>query len=383
MDILLILFYISTFFHVIFLLTAIINVVFGPFLRKIKHDLKDSPLVSVMIPARNEERNIAKCLDSMLQQDYPNYEIIVLDDNSEDATWDIISEYAENHEIISAVRGGEVLPGWTGKNNACRQLYEKARGEILVFTDADNSYAHNAISNSIKYLDKYSLDYLSVFPQQITKTLSEKLIIPFIDVVIYSFFILWSQYFVKWNIFAAANGQWIVCRRKSYEKTGKHDAVKGRIVEDVALFREAKKKGMRTLTCAGTSMIYGRMYHSFREIWQGLSKNIFGIADYNTALFLMINLILLSYLVFPCLFILLNSSIFVIVINFIILVLWRLVLAINYKHNIAMALFFHPILILIVNALSISSIYKNKFSNVEWKGRKIVVRDREITNTYE
>ncbi len=383
MDNLTLLLLIPTFFHVIFLMTAIINAIAGPFLNKIEFHLKDYPLVSVLIPARNEERNIAACLDSMLAQDYPNYEILVLDDNSEDSTSEIIAEYAEKHDKIKAYRGGELLPGWTGKNNACRQLVEKANGAIFVFTDADNTYGSSAIKNSIKFMSKYELDFMSSFPQQITKSISEKIIIPFLDLVIYSFFILWSQYYIKWNIFAAANGQWIVCKKTSYLEIGGHAKVKGRIVEDVSLFREAKRRNMKTLTLAGTGIIYGRMYTSYKEIWHGLSKNIFGIADYNTMLFMCINIVLFVFIISPYCIILYSNSLFVIIVNFIILLLWKVTLALNFKHNIFISVFMHPIMIFIINALSLNSIYRNKFGDVQWKGRKMKVRDREVQDIYE
>ncbi len=383
MEIVYIILGIAAFFHVIFLLTSIINITFGPFLRKINHSLIDFPLVSIMIPARNEEQNIANCLDSLLMQDYQNFEILVLDDNSEDSTWNIISDYAAKHPNIKAIKGGSLLPGWTGKNNALRQLVAEAKGEIYLFTDADNSYAQNAVSNSIKYIEKFNLDYLSAFPQQITKSFPEKLIIPFIDIVIYSFFILWSQYFIKWNIFAAANGQWIVCKKKSYNALGGHTAVKGRIVEDISLFREAKRKNMKTLTLAGTSVVYGRMYHSFSEIWHGLSKNIFGITDYNIPLFILINLILFVFIIMPYFLILFTNTFFVILSIFTILILWRLLLAIFFKHNIGIAVFLHPFLILIINILSINALLRYKYGSVSWKGRKMTVKDKEVSDTYE
>jgi chlorobactene glucosyltransferase len=336
-----------------------------------------------MIPARNEERNIANCLDSLLMQDYTNFEILVLDDNSEDSTWNIISDYAAKHPNIKVIKGGSLLPGWTGKNNALRQLVAEAKGEIYLFTDADNSYAQNAVSNSIKYIEKFDLDYLSAFPQQITKSFSEKLIIPFIDIVIYSFFILWSQYFIKWNIFATANGQWIVCKKKSYNALGGHTAVKGRIVEDVSLFREAKRRNMKTLTLAGTSVVYGRMYSSFSEIWHGLSKNIFGITDYNIPLFILINLILFVFIIMPYFLILFTDTFFVILSIFTILILWRLLLAIFFKHNIGIAVVLHPFLILIINILSINALLRYKYGSVSWKGRKMTVKDKEVSDTYE
>lgn len=113
----------------------------APYLDKFENTSKTSPRVSVILPARNEEKHIKRCLDSLVGQDYKNFEIIAIDDSSDDATGKIISEYAKRHEKIIAVSAKPKPDGWMGKNWACMQGYDKATGELLLFTDADTHHA--------------------------------------------------------------------------------------------------------------------------------------------------------------------------------------------------------------------------------------------------
>ena len=262
----------------IFLTIAIFNIIFGPFLKQ-KHELSSKPLVSVLIPARNEEKNIGGCLQSLLAQNYDHFEIRVLDDESTDRTAAIAQEYVNQNSPIR-VHSGKPLPeGWTGKNWACHQLSQQAKGDILIFTDADNRFEPAAISYTIGWMQRYQLAMFSVFPQQITSSLFEKLIVPVIDLLLYASLILWLTYHSRFSSLAAANGQWIAIQREAYEKIGGHQAVRRQIVEDVELSRLAKRNGIKILTGAGTDMVYGHMYHSAREVWDGFSKNLFGLVS--------------------------------------------------------------------------------------------------------
>ena len=142
----------------------------------------DAPMVSILVPARNEARNIAACAGSLLAQDYPNFELLVLDDHSEDATAEIarglgVSESGERARLI---RGEALPPGWCGKNWACHQLARAARGEFLFFTDADTAHAPGTVSAAIAYARKHRADLVSAWPRLVTVTWSEKLIIPMI-----------------------------------------------------------------------------------------------------------------------------------------------------------------------------------------------------------
>lgn len=357
---------------IIFLITSIINSFTGPY---ISNDYGDSELdlVSMLVPARNEEKNIKKVIESLQNQKYPNFEIIILDDNSSDKTYEIAKSYANNDDRIKVIKGTELPNNWLGKNWACKQLADVSKGKFLIFTDADNFHNENAIINTVAKMKKYNLNLLSAFPEQKTITFPEKLIIPVIDLIIYSGLILWTTYFVKLPAFAAANGQWIAFDRNSYFELNGHEAVKTEIVEDVALSRHFKKNGKRILTCSGKNMIFGRMYSSFSEIWNGLSKNVFGLTDFKSIPFFILLIVLFVSTVLPYLLLasgyFIELSLIVIALN----MLWRLILAINYKHNILISLILHPISMLVFILIGINSFTKSKYGSVKWKDRVIKI----------
>jgi chlorobactene glucosyltransferase len=360
----------------LFLLITLTNISFGPFLRR-RLNPQDYPQVSILIPARNEANSIEACLDSLLRQDYPNFEIIVLDDESTDRTLEIITRMAHDQPKVNFIKGDPLPEGWIGKNWACHQLSNMAKGEIYIFSDADNRYSKCAIRLTVARMQKYGLDMLSAFPQQLTITFMERLIVPVVDMVIYSSLVLWLTYYSKYSSLAAANGQWIAFLAKSYKKLGGHSKVRQNIVEDVELSRLAKRDGLKTMTCAGTEVIYGRMYQSAREVWQGYSKNLFGLLSSRTVLFfgILLGFILVFILPYFLLFskALLPLALIAVFQN----ILLRIVLALRFKHPIISSTIFHPFSVFLFILIALNSFQKSTFGSHRWKDRTIVLRQSD------
>jgi len=354
----------------IFLVIAIINATWGPFLRK-RHELKEKPLVSVLIPARNEEQNISSCLQSLLHQDYTPLEIRVLDDESQDTTASIVRKLATEHPQIHLHSGKNLPHVWTGKNWACHQLSELAKGDIFIFTDADNRFEPQAISQTVAWMQRYALGMFSAFPQQITVSIFEKLIIPVIDLLLYSSLVLWLTYRSRFSSLAAANGQWIAFQRQIYHDLGGHQAVRQQLVEDVELSRLAKRKGIKILTGAGTGMVYGHMYHSAREVWEGFSKNLFGLVS-NKAIpfFLILSSLFLIYIL-PYYLVTIPGYLTFSVIALSFNVFLRLVLAARFRHPVLLSTVFHPLSIILTILIGLDSFRKIKWGKISWKGRDI------------
>lgn len=365
MNIIFIFIYISL---LIFLSITLINSLAGPLLKVAKPPIA-YPLVSLLIPARNEEQNIAECLNGLRRQDYLKYEIIVIDDVSEDNTSKIVAQIAKRDSRIRLVKGRPLPDGWVGKNWACHQLSKAAKGEILIFTDADNRHESNAITNTIGWMQSLDLGMLSAFPQQITKRFSEKLIVPVIDLLLYSSLVLWLTYYTKYRALAAANGQWIAFRQQVYENIGGHQTVKEQLVEDVELSRLAKNRGIKILTMAGTGILYARMYHSFQEIWNGFTKNLFGLTENKFLPFLAILIGLLFTHILPFLLLSLPGFSKYAVIAVALALLIRLTLVLRYKHPFFESVFLHPLSILMTIFIGINSLVKVKFGKISWKGR--------------
>jgi chlorobactene glucosyltransferase len=368
-------FFITFFCLLILIFNVLINILWGPYLKKIKINLQSYPKVSILIPARNEENNIKKVIESSLKQNYPRFEVIVLDDNSTDKTYEIAKCYEAINSNFKIIKGDKLPDGWLGKNWACYQLANNASGEILIFTDADNFFENDAVIKTVSIINQYDLDMFSVFPQQITATFWEKLIIPIIDLIIYSGLILKTSYYVPFSLFAAANGQWIAFKKSSYEELGGHSSVKNQIVEDVALARFFKKNKKKILVGAGTGVIYGKMYDNFKQIWSGLSKNLFGLTDFKTIPFFIILILMLLVCVVPYFLLFTLTNYFILILFIIILnIIWRVLLAINFKHNILYSTLLHPISILLITIIGINSFLKSKFGVLSWKEREIILK---------
>lgn len=232
----------------------------------------EAPLVSILIPARNEEERLGPCLESLLLQTWAEREIIVLDDRSEDGTAALVRTFASRDPRIRVVEGAELPPGWTGKAWACHQLAAQARGEYLLFTDADTRHQPGSVADAMGEMERGRHDLVSLWPRQETLTWSEKAVVPFMLVLLLVFMPHWMP--GRTRSLGAANGQFLLFRRKAYQDIGGHDAVRGHLVDDVALARELKSAGGRVRNLDGSRHVSCRMYGSFPQLWEGFSKNL-------------------------------------------------------------------------------------------------------------
>jgi chlorobactene glucosyltransferase len=238
---------------------------------------KPAPLVSVLIPARNEEENIETCLKSLQKQDYPNFEILVLDDNSKDRTAELVERMAAKDDRIRLIKG-ELLPeGWAGKPFACYQLAEKAKGSWLLFVDADTTHAPHMLRSTLALAIELKTSLLSGFPRQMAESLPEKVAMPVLYFVIMSWLPLWwvhrSMHRPSLTI-----GQFLLFPREEYWRIGGHMAVKDRILEDVWLGVETIRHGGRHVAIDLSTVFYCRMYRDVGKMWEGFVKWIYSIA---------------------------------------------------------------------------------------------------------
>ena len=243
------------------------------------------PLVSVLVPARNEAARIISCLRSLLAQDYPNYEVVVLDDHSEDDTAAIVRDHG-----CRLLTGRSLPDGWTGKAWACHQLAAEARGDYLLFTDADTAHEPGALGAFLGHALDSDAALLSAWPRQITGTWSEHAVIPLVYVLLLGalphYLLRRLQRHPEYargasaaslRTLGAANGQYMLFRRDAYDAIGGHAAVSDHLVEDVALARLVAARtgeGMRLINCDGSGLVGCRMYGSFAEVWEGFTKNL-------------------------------------------------------------------------------------------------------------
>ena len=241
------------------------------------------PRVSVLVPARNEERNIARCVRSLLAQDYADFEVIVLDD-SEDRTSDILQSLAGD-ERLRVIAGSPLPAGWLGKNWSCHQLAQTATGEILLFTDADTHHHPAMLLDAVTALFAERSDFLSAVPRQELHTWAERLVLPILPWSLHTFFPIGLARRLRVRALATAAGQLMLFRREAYAAIDGHRSVRGSVLDDVSLAQHVVKAGLPWSLMDGKARISVRMYRSSREVWNGLSKNLFAVFGCNLPLF--------------------------------------------------------------------------------------------------
>ena len=354
----------------VILAVTLFNAVTAPMLKK-SVGPQNCPRVSVLIPARNEETNVGACIKGFLSQNYDNFEIQVLNDQSTDRTGTIIEKFGEQYPTVQAIQGKPLPTGWGGKNWACHQLSQHADGEILIFTDADNRPAPNAIANTVAYMQKLELGLFSAFPEKVTGTLAEKLVVPVVDMFVYAGLPLWFTYFSRFPSLAAASGLWLVFTREAYQRVGGHQAVSHQIVEDVELSRLAKKSGIKILTSAGTRAVSCRMYHSFNEVWDGFSKNLFGLVRYKMIPFFILMFGLFTTCVLPYITVWFATVRGLAIVAIAMNIVMRMVLALKYRHPFFTSIILHPLGVLLTLLIGINSFRQVKRGRLQWRGRHI------------
>ncbi|MFZ4827177.1 MAG: glycosyltransferase [Phototrophicaceae bacterium] len=291
-------------------LIAILNALTFPRLGRASHSPK-TPLVSVLIPARNEQNQIGNTLQALTQQTYPHLEVLILDDQSTDATPQIIESFVKQDARFVKHIGRTLPTGWSGKNWACHQLSEYAQGDILIFTDADVEWSPSAVQSLVNEIQTFQSDLTTVWATQTTLTWTERAVVPLMSMVIMGYLPALAVHHTPFPTLAAANGQCMAFRRQAYHQIGGHQSVKNVIVEDIQLARRIKQFNLRLRMVDGNQLIRCRMYHSWDEVRNGFAKNI--LAGYGNSIFALLLATLFHWALFLmpsilCLFALITNQ---------------------------------------------------------------------------
>lgn len=233
------------------------------------HPSSDPPLVSVIVPARNEEASLAQCLESLVAQTGVSFEIIVVDDASTDRTRQI----AESFPQVHVVDAPPLPPEWTGKNNALAAGAKVARGKWLLFTDADTVHHAGSLARSLQEAEERGAALLSYSPEQEVHGLRENAVMP----VIFAELACTYRPLEVCNPAsraAAANGQYLLIGRTAYDDVGGHAAIASSLLEDVALAKAVKASGLTIFFRFGGDAVHTRMYRSFSQLREGWTKNL-------------------------------------------------------------------------------------------------------------
>ena len=246
------------------------------------------PKVSILVPARNEEKNIAGCIQSLLSQDYPFFDVLALDDQSKDATHSILEQIANTNPKLKVLVGSPPPEGRSGKNWACVQLAQHAKGELLFFTDADTLHSPDMLRASVIALTGEQADLVTGFPCQEVQTWGERLLVPFFEWASFCFSPLGLAYRLRLPILSNAVGQMMLFRVEAYRAIGGHDRAGDAIIDDLTLARRIKAAGLRWRVMRITDLMTCRMYQGGREAFTGFAKNLFAAFDFGLLRFLFV-----------------------------------------------------------------------------------------------
>lgn len=339
--------------------------------------IQSAPPVSILVPARNEARRVLqKSLSSMLNQDYENFELIVVDDRSTDATPEILERFKIQNPKLKILNGEELKQGWLGKPHALEQAFEKSCGEWILATDADIIFAPETLQTAVAYAEKNGFDALTLIPEQILGSFWERLFMP-----VFAWFCLLAMPLHRVNNRSRREslgvGNFFMLRRGVLEKIGGFQCVKNEVAEDLKLAEILKSRKFNLRVDFAPGLIETRMYYGFREIWEGFTKNLFSGMKFSTAktIFAALSIFLYGFLpviaAFVCLF---SGSLALFVPLFAVYIL-QVSVFISIQRAWHGNLFFAPLaplgLLMFLAILTNSAIKITSGRGVAWKGRAV------------
>jgi cellulose synthase/poly-beta-1,6-N-acetylglucosamine synthase-like glycosyltransferase len=306
----------------------------------------DLPLVSILVPARDEAENLRRTLPLLLRTEYPRVEVLVLDDRSVDGTARVAESLARaDGAPLRVLRGTDPPPGWVGKNWACQQLAQAAAGEVLVFCDADVDAAPAAVRRTVAALQRNDAGAMTALPRQRLDGWMQAAVVPIVvQLPVLAMLPLRLVPLTRSPSLSMANGQWLAFTRAAYDAVGGHAAVRGEVLEDVALGRLVKARGQRLVVCIAASLLGVRMYDSAAGMREGFRKNLYPLRGTMMA---MLPLALLAAL--------------------------RIAGALLVRHGMGTMLL-HPVGAVLAAGLAMESWLGHQRGRVTWRGRAVPTR---------
>jgi cellulose synthase/poly-beta-1,6-N-acetylglucosamine synthase-like glycosyltransferase len=243
----------------------------SPFLDRFDAKPHKNPKVSIILPARNEESFIAKCLNSLINQDYTNYEIIAIDDRSDDKTGEIIKKNSQDSTKVKYVLAAPKPEKWIGKNWACVEGFKKSTGELLLFTDADTTHSSKTVSLSVSHLLSENLDALTVIPKMRCLDVWTRIALPVLSTFLHTRFsaLRVNDSSKKTGYFF---GSFFIIKRETYTRVGTHESVKGEVVEDGALGKKVKESGFIMRMVRGEHLVEAIWARDWPTLWHALKR---------------------------------------------------------------------------------------------------------------
>ena len=324
-------------------------------------------MVSILIPVRNEEHNILNLLESIRNQDYQHYEVIILDDHSTDNTQELCARFCRLNKRFRIIPGKALPKDWLGKNYACYQLAAESKGTFLMFLDADETIANGLINNTVHRIKFYRLDLLSLFTNQVMISWGERMIVPLMHFVLLNLLPLRLVKLSKNPAFSAASGQFMLFNADNYRENQWHEQVKGKVVEDIEIMKLVKGYGFKAEALLANGFIFCRMYKNFSEAFNGFSKNL--LAGFNNSvigLFLYLLLVILGPIAIAYIL-----SLELLLFALALIILSRVMISLMSGQNVWLNIILHPLQLIFMVLISVTSVKKYFTKTIVWKGRTI------------
>jgi chlorobactene glucosyltransferase len=323
--------------------------------------------VSILIPVRDEEASILALLQSIHQQDYHDYEVIILDDNSTDNTYALCVEFAASHSKFSVIKGKPLLNDWLGKNYACYQLAENASGKFMLLLDANTTIANGLINSALHRMYLKNLGLLSLFPNQEMQTIGERLVVPLMHYILLNLLPLQLVYLLRNRGVSAASGQFMLFTADSYRQRQWHHQVKQKVVEAAEIMRAVKGAGYNGETLLANGLISSHMYQGYTEAINGFSKNILAAFNYNVFSLLIFLVVLLG----GPLIILATLNLNLIVMMCGLIILSRIMISLSAGESAWKNVLLHPIQMFNLMVIAFLAIQRYLTRTTVWKGRRV------------
>ena len=253
-------------------------------------------LITIAVPARNEEANIEACIRSLMAQSHPNLEILVLDDNSEDKTASIVKNLQKEYNRIHLLHGQALRQGWRGKLWAMEQLFTSSKGSYILFTDADTVHSKDSVAFGMSLLIQRKAAFLSGYPKQETKGLGTGLLVSamLFNPTLFVPFALQEK--LQWPLFSMAIGQYMLLKKEALVSIGGFSSLRTEICDDVTLARAFARNGFKQIFAPMTEVVECEMFPTFKSAFSGLERSINGVVKQGLLGFLIIMLIVAALL---------------------------------------------------------------------------------------
>lgn len=344
-------------------------------------DVINKPLVSILVPARNEESGIRECVSSLINQDYNNLEILVLDDNSSDKTAEIITGLSVSDNRLKLIHGSPLPARWIGKNWACQQLTAVAEGDLFLFIDADTVLSRNTVSKAVIEYSRTEADLLTIMPKRTSDSVTEKLLFNFMDWATFCWIPIKFAQNIRFPHISATFGQFMLFKKDSYLSIGGHRAIHDNPLDDFELGRMTKRSGLKWILFTGPNHVQVMPYKNNREAFQGISRSVFPALDYRISMLLglSIGIMIIGFLPLATLTLgIINKDydqliMLLAIISLVFFAIPWVTICHKFEHKFFLVPLY-PISISLMVIVAFHSLFTYSFGSTNWKEREITKR---------